>query len=121
MSATDEELEAMKRLALEAAELVLRVRDAGFDVEMKGHDDPVTSADKEGNQLICGSLARAFPAHGVLGEESVPADERALAELLANERVFFVDPVDGTREFAENRPDFCLSGKAERVILEVEK
>jgi 3'(2'), 5'-bisphosphate nucleotidase len=108
MAATPAELDAMKRLALEAAALVLRVRDAGFDVEMKGVDDPVTRADKEGNQLICGALAREFPDHGVLGEESAPADERALAGLLANERVFFVDPVDGTREFAENRPDFCV-------------
>ncbi len=108
MSATDAEIDAMTRLALEAAALVLRVRDAGFDVEMKGHDDPVTRADKEANHLICGSLSRAFPDHGVLGEESVPDDRAALDALLGHERVFFVDPVDGTREFADGRPDFCV-------------
>ncbi|NUO54042.1 MAG: 3'(2'),5'-bisphosphate nucleotidase CysQ [Polyangiaceae bacterium] len=107
-SATKAEQAAMLRLAREAATLVLQVRDAGFEVEMKAADDPVTRADKEANQLICGSLAAEFPSHGVLGEESVPAVPAELAALLGKDRVFFVDPVDGTREFAEKRHDFCV-------------
>jgi 3'(2'), 5'-bisphosphate nucleotidase len=106
--ATENELEAMKRLAREAGRLVLSIRDDGFDVEMKGADDPVTRADKEANQLICGELARTFASHGVLGEESVPADGASLDAILGKARVFFVDPVDGTREFADKRPDFCV-------------
>ena len=98
----------MRRLAREAGRLVLAIRDEGFDVEMKGEDDPVTRADREANQLICGELARTFASHGVVGEESVPADPAELEAILRRSRVFFVDPVDGTREFADKRPDFCV-------------
>ncbi|MBL9022703.1 MAG: 3'(2'),5'-bisphosphate nucleotidase CysQ [Myxococcales bacterium] len=106
--ATENEIEAMRRLAREAGKLVLSIRDDGFDVEMKGVDDPVTRADREANQLICGELGRTFASHGVLGEESVPGDPQALAAIVKRSRVFFVDPVDGTREFADKRPDFCV-------------
>lgn len=106
--ATENEIEAMKRLAREAGRLVLAIRDEGFDVEMKGADDPVTRADKEANQLICGELTRAFASHGVLGEESVPPERAGLDAILGKARVFFVDPVDGTREFADKRADFCV-------------
>ncbi len=106
--ATLEEIATMRRLAEEAGRLVLEIREAGFVVEEKGKNDPVTRADREANALICGALAAEFPGHGVLGEESVPTDPEALRALLGRERVFFVDPIDGTREFTQGRPDFCV-------------
>jgi 3'(2'), 5'-bisphosphate nucleotidase len=103
-----DELDAMLDLARRAAALVLRIQAEGFEVEMKARNDPVTRADKEANTLLCDGLSGAFPGHGIVAEESVPPDAESLARVLAQERVFFVDPVDGTREFADGRPDWCV-------------
>ncbi len=106
--ATAEELEVMLRVAREAALRVMEVRSGGdIGLENKGPDDPVTRADKLANALIVGALAQAFPRHGIVAEESVPAEDE-LAGLVARERVFFVDPVDGTREFASGLSEFAV-------------
>jgi 3'(2'), 5'-bisphosphate nucleotidase len=67
----------------------------------------VTRADRLANALIVAALSRAFPTHGIVAEESVPEPDE-LVRLLGRERVFFVDPIDGTREFAEGRDDFAV-------------
>jgi len=105
--ATREELDAMIRVARRAEALVMEIYATDFVVELKGKDDPVTLADKEANSLICDTLAQAFPEHGVIGEESGFGPE-ALAMLSSRERVFYVDPVDGTRDFAERTGEFCV-------------
>ena len=93
LCATERELEAMRVVARSAAELVMRVYATDFAVEMKGVDDPVTRADREANTLICDALAREFPDHGIVAEESVPVGEAAIAAMTSKERVFYVDPV----------------------------
>lgn len=104
---TDQELSLMLDLGRRAADLVMEIYATDFTVEEKGKDDPVTRADREANVLICEALAKRFPDHGVIGEESeLGAGE--LARMLAQSRVFFVDPVDGTREFAERNGQFCV-------------
>ncbi len=114
MSDVAAELAVMTGLAVEAAALVLGVRreaatedGRGLGVEMKGPDDPVTRADKLANALIVDALAKAFPHHGIVAEESAQTEEE-IASLVGRERVFFVDPIDGTREFAEGRADFAV-------------
>ncbi|MGK4007380.1 3'(2'),5'-bisphosphate nucleotidase CysQ [Sorangium sp. So ce1036] len=111
---SDRELDEIVRIARAAASVVMEVYATPFTVEMKGPGDPVTRADREANALICRALEAAFPGEAILAEESVPAGEE-LAARLQRERVFFVDPLDGTREFADRNGEFAVMiGLAER-------
>jgi 3'(2'), 5'-bisphosphate nucleotidase len=97
------------RVALEAAReavaVVMGVYAQPFDVELKGPDDPVTRADKESNALVCDRLARAFPGMPVVAEESDPASYAGFA---ASPAAWFVDPLDGTREFVAKNGEFAV-------------
>jgi 3'(2'), 5'-bisphosphate nucleotidase len=104
----DRELEAVLAIVRRARRVVLDVYDSPFEVEMKGAGDPVTEADRRANDLLCEELARAFPGDHILAEESADLAPAALSELLSRERVFFVDPVDGTREFAAKNGEFAI-------------
>jgi len=88
------ELAVLLRIAADAAKVIMSVYARPFDVEFKGPQDPVTEADKLANALICEQLEREFPGVPIVAEESDPAE---FAEFRKFDRVFFVDPVDGTR------------------------
>jgi 3'(2'), 5'-bisphosphate nucleotidase len=99
-------------VAREAAEVVMRVYAAHFAVEYKGKDDPVTRADRESNALACDRLARAFPGVPIVAEESDPA---TYAGFVGADAAWFVDPLDGTREFVARNGEFVVMiGLAER-------
>ena len=70
----------------------------------KSDDNPVTAADLEANAAICARLRAAFPADALLSEETADRSERLRAE-----RVWIVDPLDGTKEFVEGVPQYCVS------------
>lgn len=63
-----------------------------FDVELKADQTPVTVADREAETVIRDILRKAFPEHGIYGEEFGKA--RGDAEFL-----WLVDPIDGTKSF----------------------
>jgi len=65
-------------------------------------DDPVTAADEAADRVLREILPR--PGEGWLSEESV--DDRVRLEC---DRVWVVDPIDGTREFIEGIPEWCVS------------
>lgn len=99
-------------VAREAAAVVMRVYAAPFDVEYKGKDDPVTRADKEANALIVERLRRELPGVPVVAEESDPAHYAGFAGAHA---AWFVDPLDGTREFVARNGEFAVMiGLAEK-------
>lgn len=102
---TPEELSTLVGIAAEAAELVLRIYETPFHVDYKGPEDPVTEADRAANELICQRLETAFPGTPVVAEESPP---QRFAEFRKFERVFFVDPIDGTREFVQRNGEFVV-------------
>lgn len=111
----DREARVLLDIAAEASARVMEIYATEFTVELKGPEDPVTRADREANEIICRALARAFPDASVVAEESAPETPEELARLVAAERVFFVDPVDGTREFADKNGEFAVMiGLAER-------
>ncbi|WP_425147377.1 3'(2'),5'-bisphosphate nucleotidase CysQ [Deinococcus sp.] len=92
-------------LARRAADLLLHHRRAGFQTEHKtSADDPVTVADREASELIVAGLRSAFPADGVLSEELTDGPAR-----LTRERVWIIDPIDGTKEYVDGTPDYCVS------------
>lgn len=70
--------------------------------EYKSGDDPVTEADRAVNRVLHEILLR--DGEGWLSEESV--DDRSR---LGRERVWIVDPLDGTREFVSGIPEWCVS------------
>lgn len=88
-----------------AADAVLEIYRGDFDVELKGPDDPVTAADRRANELICRALYDAFPGCPVVAEES---EIGTYGDYRHAGRVFFVDPVDGTREFVRRTGEFVV-------------
>jgi 3'(2'), 5'-bisphosphate nucleotidase len=97
--------EVLSDIAARASELVLEVYETRFEVEFKGPSDPVTEADRRANELICRELEREFPGVPIVAEESA---EESFADYRGSERVFFVDPVDGTREFVDRNGEFVV-------------
>ena len=91
--------------AREAAALVMGVYAEPFEVEYKGKDDPVTRADREANALLCDRLGRAFPGLPIVAEESDPS---TYADFARAEAAWFVDPLDGTREFCARNGEFAV-------------
>jgi 3'(2'), 5'-bisphosphate nucleotidase len=104
----DPELEEVLAIARDAAALIRDVYATPFEVEMKGPGDPVTAADRGANDLICERLEARFPDASIVAEESAPASGDRIADLVRKERIFFVDPLDGTREFAARNGEFAV-------------
>jgi len=90
----------------------MRVYAEPFSVEYKAENDPVTRGDREANALIVDRLTRAFPGVPIVAEESDPATYAGFGDADA---VWFVDPLDGTREFVAKNGEFAVMiGLAER-------
>ena len=89
-------------IAREAGALLRDFFQRGVKTEYKGDVDIVTVADRTSEKLIRERLSAAFPTHGVFGEEGTR--ERIDAEFR-----WYVDPLDGTTNFAHGFPQFCVS------------
>jgi len=74
----------------------------GVETEYKGDVDLVTVADRTAEKLIRGRLGEAFPEHGIYGEEGTQ-------DRMEREFRWYVDPLDGTTNFAHGFPQFCVS------------
>ncbi len=84
----------------------MRVYATEFSVEYKGRNDPVTEADRIANAAIVDALHRVFPDDAVCAEEADVDDSSAAAA--RGGRCWFVDPLDGTREFVSRNGEFCV-------------
>jgi myo-inositol-1(or 4)-monophosphatase len=82
----------------------LRLATEGFETIRKPDQSPVTSADLAVNDILHAHLLSVFPRDGWLSEES-PDD----ASRLQKDRVWVVDPIDGTKAFINRVPEFCIS------------
>jgi 3'(2'), 5'-bisphosphate nucleotidase len=92
-------------MARDAAALIARIYEHPFDVDYKAKNDPVTTADREANTLICAALAARFPCMPIVAEESDPA---SYAGYHLAEAAWFVDPLDGTRDFVKKNGEFAV-------------
>jgi len=100
---SDHELAA--RLATEAGELLLAVRAELADV---GIDERKSAGDKRSHDFLMQALGTERAGDAVLSEEATEEEHANLARLTA-ERVWIVDPLDGTREFGElGRDDWAV-------------
>jgi myo-inositol-1(or 4)-monophosphatase len=95
-------LPAMATIAREAGALLVEYFHQGLKIEYKGDADLVTAADRASEALIRERLAKQFPSHDVLGEEQGLNDR-------GSEYRWYVDPLDGTTNFAHGYPVFCVS------------
>lgn len=98
-------LEVLDGIAREAAVVIREVYQTEFDVDFKGPADPVTLADTRANELICARLVAQFPGVPIVAEESAP---ESFAGYRSAEEIFFVDPLDGTREFVAKNGEFVV-------------
>lgn len=75
-------------------------------VEQKVDESPVTAFDKKLDSYIKEALEKRFPDCLVVGEESVT--QVSPTRRLEEGKVFFVDPIDGTKEFIRNNGEWCV-------------
>jgi len=101
------EISIAVELARAAGAVLLEHYHSPFLVEQKinmlDELEEVTAADREANELIVTRLRREFPADGILAEESSDSEHR-----LDKDRVWLIDPMDGTKNFIARDGDFAV-------------
>ncbi len=98
-------LELAASLATRAADAILAIRARGFAVSRKADRSVVTEADREAEAIIASGLRAAVPHIPVIAEEEIAAG----AVTAAAPAFWLVDPLDGTREFADGSDDFAVN------------
>ncbi len=93
---------AMTEIAREAGALLMTYFQQNVKVEYKGDADLVTIADRKSEALIRDRIRKQWPTHDVLGEEQGLVDT-------GSDYRWYVDPLDGTTNFAHGFPVFCVS------------
>ena len=92
----------MAEIAREAGALLMDYFRQHVKVEYKGEADLVTVADRKSEALIRERIRQHWPTHDILGEEGGLQDT-------GNDYRWYVDPLDGTTNFAHGFPVFCVS------------
>lgn len=100
----DNEIKILLKAVKKAGVAILSIQETGFSISKKANDDIVTKADLVANDILRAELMRAFPQDGWLSEETVDDKTRLNAS-----RVWIVDPIDGTREFASGIAEYAIS------------
>lgn len=97
----------MQAMAREAGALLMDYFRQRVKIEYKGDVDLVTVADRKSEALILERIRSQFPTHDVMGEEGTRIET-------GSEYKWYVDPLDGTTNFAHGYPVFCVSLAVER-------
>ncbi len=90
-------------IAREASSLVLEGWRRAPTIRSKAKSDLVTEYDTRSERFLRDAIARVFPSHGVVGEEAEGPQQSE------RELVWYVDPIDGTTNFAHGHPFFCIA------------
>jgi myo-inositol-1(or 4)-monophosphatase len=93
---------AMAEIAREAGALLMGYFHRRVKVEYKGDVDLVTEADRASEALITRRIRERWPEHNIMGEEGTRTEQ-------GSEYRWYVDPLDGTTNFAHGYPFFCTS------------
>jgi myo-inositol-1(or 4)-monophosphatase len=92
-----------EEIARGAGEIVLKAfRSPDTVVSYKSRTDLVTSADKESERFLFDKIRFHYPDHAIVAEEGSRQETHG-------EFVWYIDPVDGTNNFAHGVPVFCIS------------
>jgi len=98
-------LEALVVATRAAGAEILKLVEAGFEIETKSDESPVTICDRAAEHIILRALAEAAPGVPVIAEEEVAAG-RIPAH---GDTYFLVDPLDGTKEFVRGGDDYTVN------------
>jgi len=93
---------AMEAIAREAGALLMGFFRQRVKIEYKGDADLVTIADRTSEACILERIRQQFPTHDVMGEEGARIET-------GSDYKWYVDPLDGTTNFAHGFPVFCVS------------
>ena len=93
---------AVSEIAREAGALLMGHFQKHVKVEYKGDVDLVTEADRKSEKLIISRIRAQFPDHDIVGEEGTRQETGSAYR-------WYVDPLDGTTNFAHGFPVFCVS------------
>ena len=101
-----EDMDTMRALAREAGELAVSYQRRGHKTRVwhKQGGSPVTEADIEVNRLCAAHLQRARPEYGWLSEETTDS-----VDARQKQRCWVVDPIDGTRAYMRDDPNWCVA------------
>ncbi len=93
----------LERMARQAGQILFDGYEKDNQVKYKGVIDLVTEIDHASEAFLLGEIGRLFPEHNVLAEES------GLTTNGASEHLWYIDPLDGTVNYAHGIPVFCVS------------
>jgi myo-inositol-1(or 4)-monophosphatase len=93
---------AMTDIAREAGSVLMEHFRRRVQIEYKGDVDLVTVADRQSEELIVGRIRERWPQHNILGEEGTRTEQ-------GSDYRWYIDPLDGTTNFAHSYPVFCVS------------
>ena len=99
----DREIAEASRIARQAGAILMDIYATDFKVAYKAKNDPVTEADTKANAYIISELGRAFPDDGIVAEETEDK-----SDALKRGRCWYVDPLDGTKEFIARNGEFSV-------------
>lgn len=109
-------LEVAVEAAREAGEILVAELARPVKIDYKGEVDIVTQADGRSEQAIMNRLRTYFPKHAIVAEES-GIHSASAAEASGARHCWYIDPLDGTTNFAHGFPWFCVSiGLAEGAV-----
>ena len=94
-------------LARDAAAAILGIYDSAFAVEHKADASPLTAADLAAHRILVEGLERLTPDIPVLSEEA--AEDATWSMRREWQRLWLVDPLDGTREFVKRNGEFTVN------------
>lgn len=104
MKSFETELKTAKKAALKAGKAIAKFYGTSLKVTLKDHEQPLTQADLSANAIIKKIIKETFPDDGWLSEEDTDSPER-----FNKERIWIVDPLDGTKDFIRQNPEFAVS------------
>ena len=99
----DREIAEASRIARKAGAVLMEVYATDFSVDYKAEADPVTEADTRANAYIVDEIRKAFPGDGIVAEETEDK-----SDALRGGRCWYVDPLDGTKEFVARNGEFSV-------------
>ncbi len=104
------QLSVLHELAEKAGAILLAGYEQEHQLDYKGEIDLVTEIDRRSEEFLVGELRRRYPQHHILAEEGGGTD--------GGEFQWYIDPLDGTVNYAHGVPFFCVSiAYAERGVL----
>ena len=99
----EKELELAISLAFEAGETALKIHDQNYEYKEKDNNaGPVTEADRIINDFLVQSIAKVFPDDLIFAEESLNQPT------LKSERTWWIDPIDGTKDFIKKNGEWAI-------------